>query len=29
MAFEDVGMVEFFEGIDLTLKHFFLWFALD
>jgi hypothetical protein len=29
MAFEDVGMVEFFEGIDLTLKHFFLRFALD
>jgi hypothetical protein len=29
MAFEDVGMVEFFEGIDLTFKHFFLWFALD
>jgi hypothetical protein len=29
MAFENVGMVEFFEGIDLTLKHFFLRFALD
>lgn len=29
MAFEYVGMVEFFEGIDFTFEHFFLWFALD
>lgn len=28
MAFEDVGVVEFFEGIDFALEHFFLWFAL-
>jgi hypothetical protein len=29
MAFEDVGMVEFFEGIDFAFEHFFLGFALD
>lgn len=29
VAFEDVGVVEFFEGVNFPLQHFFLWFALD
>ena len=29
VAFKDVGMIEFFECINLALKHFFLGFALD
>ena len=29
MAFKNVGMVEFFEGINLAFEHLFLWFALN
>jgi len=29
MTFEYVRMIKFFKCINLSLKHFFLWFALD
>ena len=29
VAFKNVGMVEFFKGINLALEHLFLRFALD
>lgn len=29
VAFEDVWMIQFLQGLDLTLQHLLLWFSLD